>query len=64
VCTKATLNIKEYYHYHGHYFKQLVLDREPGISPASGALKDCGIGLVLKAVGQKVGLAEVSIRMV
>jgi hypothetical protein len=64
VCTAAILDIKAEYQYFGHDVKQLVFDREPGIAPIESALKEKGIDLTLKAVGQKVGLAEVSIRSV
>jgi hypothetical protein len=41
-----------------------VFDREPGIVPSKNALGSQGIELTLKAAGQKVGLAEVSIQLV
>jgi hypothetical protein len=41
-----------------------VFDREPGIVPIEDKLLMNGIELKLKAIGQKVGLAEVSIRLV
>ena len=40
----------------------LIFDREQGIVPLESTLKEYGIKLFLKAAGQKVGLAEVSIR--
>jgi hypothetical protein len=63
-CTKAILDIKADYQMKGRHMKQLVFDREPGIIPSEGLLTSNGIELTLKAAGQKVGLAEVSIRLI
>ena len=63
-CTKAVLQIKSEYQIDGRTMKQLVFDREPGIVPAENELKSKGIELILKAAGQKVGLAEVTIRLI
>jgi hypothetical protein len=41
-----------------------VFDREPGIIPSQEILNNNGIELILKAAGQKVGLAEVSIQLI
>jgi hypothetical protein len=48
----------------GRPMKQLIFDREPGIVPNEATLKSHGIEVTLKAAGQKVGLAEVSIRLI
>jgi hypothetical protein len=42
----------------------LVFDREPGIVPNQDVLNANGIELILKAAGQKGGLAEESIRLI
>lgn len=63
-CTKALLDIKADYQLKGRMMKQLVFDREPGIVPLSDLLSLNGIELILKAAGQKVGLTEVTIRLV
>ena len=41
-----------------------MFDREPGIVPIEDKLLMNGIELKLKAAGQKIGLAEMSIRLV
>jgi len=64
VCTNAILQVKAVYARNRHELKQLVFDREPGIVPIEDELLKCGIELKLKAAGQKVGLAEVSIRLI
>jgi len=64
VCTNAILQVKAGYARNRHELKQLVFDREPGIVPIEDELSKCGIELKLKAAGQKVGLAEVSIRLI
>jgi hypothetical protein len=56
-CTKAILNIKKEYLLYDRTLKQLVFDRKPAVTPAKTALKNEGIELIPKAVGQKVGLA-------
>jgi hypothetical protein len=63
-CTRAIINIKNDYFIHDRNLKQLVFDREPAVVPAENVLKSEGIELITKAAGQKVGLAEVSIRLV
>lgn len=63
-CTKALINIKTYYQNNNRPMKQLVFDREPEIIPTENTLRVNGVELVLKAAGQKVGLAEVSIRLI
>jgi len=63
-CTKGILNIKHDYSLYNSMMKQLVFDREPAVIPTEATLKSEGIELVPKAAGQKVGLAEVSIRLV
>jgi hypothetical protein len=63
-CTKFLLDIKADYQLKGRMMKQLGFDREPGIVPLSNLLSSNGIELILKAAGQKVGLAEVTIRLV
>ena len=63
-CTKGILNIKHDYSLYNRIMKQLVFDREPAVIPTEATLKSEGIELVPKAAGQKVGLAEVSIRLV
>jgi hypothetical protein len=63
-CTKAVLQIKSEYEIEGQTMKQLVFDREPGIVLAENELKSKGIDLILKAAGQKVGLAEVTIHLI
>jgi hypothetical protein len=63
-CTKAIVDIKAHYSLNDRNLKQLVFDREPGIAPSENTLSTHGIELVLKAAGQKVGLAEVSIRLI
>jgi len=60
-CTNAILQIIEAYVRNNYDLKQLVFDREPGIVPIEDKLLMNGIELKLKAAGQKVGLAEVSI---
>jgi hypothetical protein len=63
-CTKAVLQIKSEYEIDSCTMKQLVFDHEPGIVPAENELKSKSIELILKAAGQKVGLAEVTIRLI
>jgi hypothetical protein len=63
-CTNAILEIKGDHQVNGQTTKQIIFDREPGIVPARNSLNANGIELILKAAGQKVGLAEVSIRLV
>jgi hypothetical protein len=63
-CTKAILKVKEAYARNDYELKQLVFDREPGIVPIEDKLLMNGIELKLKAAGQKIGLAEMSIRLV
>lgn len=63
-CTKALLKVQVEYRAKGWTIKQLVFDHEPGIVPAENELKSKGIGLLLKAAGQKVELAEVSIHLI
>jgi hypothetical protein len=63
-CTRALLEVKAEYAAKGKTIKQLVFDREPGIVPSQEILNDNGIELILKAAGQKVGLAEVSIHLI
>jgi hypothetical protein len=63
-CTKAILHGKEVYARNDYELKQLVFDREPGIVPIEEKLLMNGVELKLKAAGQKVGLAEMSIRLV
>ncbi len=63
-CTKALLDIRADYASKGRAIRQLVFDREPGIVPNHDVLNANGIELTLKAAGQKVGLAEVSIRLI
>jgi hypothetical protein len=63
-CTKAILNIRNNYLSKGQVMKTLVFDREPAIVQAENTLNAAGIELMLKAAGQKVGLAEVTIRLI
>jgi hypothetical protein len=63
-CSRAILDIKSDYLMKGRNIKQLAFDREPGIMPSESLLASNGIELILKAAGQKVGLAEVSIRLI
>ena len=63
-CTKTVLNIKSDYDIFGHKLQNITFDREPGIVPAESSLNASGINLKLKAAAQKVGLAEVSIRLI
>jgi hypothetical protein len=64
VCTCAIMQIKAVYARNNHELRQLVFDREPGIVPIEDVLSERGTELKLKAAGQKVGLAEVSIRLI
>jgi hypothetical protein len=64
VCTDAIMQIKAVYARNNHQLNQLVFDCEPGIAPTEDELSKCGIELKLKAIEQKVGLAEVSIRLI
>ncbi len=64
MCKRALLEVKAEYAAKGKTIKQLVFNREPGIVPSQDILNDNGIELILKAAGQKVGLAEVSIRLI
>jgi hypothetical protein len=63
-CTKAILQVKEVYARNDYELKQLVFVRDPGIVPIEDKLLMNGFELKLKVAGQKVGLAEVSIRLV
>jgi len=63
-CTNAILQIKAVYSRNKKELKQLVFDHEPGIMPIEDTLNESGIELKLKAVGQKVGLAKVSIWLI
>ena len=48
----------------GHKLERLTFDRESSIVAAQEDIEARGVKLILKAAGQKVGLAEVSIRLV
>jgi hypothetical protein len=63
-CNKALINIKAYYKNNNREMKKLVFDHELGIMPIEDILKSNGIELSLKAAGQNVGLAKVSIRLI
>jgi len=63
-CISAIMQIKAVYARNKHDLKQLVFDREPGIVPLEDVLIENGIELRLKAAGQKVELAEVTIRLI
>jgi hypothetical protein len=52
------------YHQYGHTLKHLTFDRESALLSAEPHLQDIGVQTEFKAAGQKVGLAEVSIRYV
>jgi exonuclease VII small subunit len=58
------LQIKAIYSRNKKELKQLVYYCEPGIVPIEDTFNENGIELKLKAASQKVGLAEVSIRLV
>jgi len=64
ICTSAIMQVKAVYTRNEQDLKQLVFDREPGIVPLEDVLNENGIELKLKAAGQKVGLAEVTIRLI
>jgi hypothetical protein len=61
-CT-ITMQIKAVYSRNERDLKQLVFNWEPRIIPLEYTLLDNGIELKWKAEGQKVELAEVSIRL-
>jgi hypothetical protein len=63
-CTDAILAVKDDYELKGRKMETLNFDREPGVAPLEGVLKQNGIELILKAAGQKVGLAKVNIRTI
>jgi hypothetical protein len=63
-CTKTILGIKNDYKNKGRILKSVVFDREPAVVPTEEALKEEGIELILKAAGQKVGLAELTICLI
>lgn len=63
-CAKALLDVKAEYQMCGQKMMQLIFDREPGIMPTETLMKAHNIELKLKTAGRKVGLAEVSIRLV
>ena len=63
-CIRGIVNIKSDYLIHDRNMKQLVFDREPSVVSNETVLKSEGIEIVPKAAGQKVGLAEVSIRLI
>ena len=48
----------------GHKLERLTLDRESSIVAAQEDIEARGVKLILRAAGQKVGLAKVSIRLV
>jgi hypothetical protein len=48
----------------GKQLKRLVFDRESAIVAIEPDIEAAGVRLSLKAAGQKVGLAEVSIRLI
>ena len=48
----------------GHKLERLTFDRESSIVAAQEDIEARGVKLVVRAAGQKVGLAEVSIRLV
>ncbi len=58
VCTKAILCVKNDYRTKDQIMKSQVFDREPEIVPTEDALKEGGVKLILKSVGQNVGLVE------
>ena len=47
-----------------HKLERLTFDRESSIVAMQEDIESRGIKLILKAAGQKVGLAEVSIRLI
>ncbi len=63
-CARALLEVKAECAAKGKTIKQLVFNSEPGIVPSQEILNDNGTELILKAASQKVGLAEVSIRLI
>jgi hypothetical protein len=63
-CKSAILAGKTDYGVKGREMKTLTFDREPSVVPLENHLKEHGINLILKAAGQKVGLAEVNIRII
>ena len=63
-CKSAILAVKTDYGLKGREMKTLTFDREPSVVPLENHLKEHGIELILKAAGQKVGLAEVNIRII
>ena len=48
----------------GHRLERLTFDRESSIVAAQEDIEARGVKLILKTAGQKVGLAEVSIRLI
>ncbi len=63
-CTKAILYVKNDYSTKSRILKNLIFDREPVVVPMEEVLKEGGVELILKAAGQKVGLAEVTIHLI
>ena len=56
--------IKEQHNLLEHRLEKLTFDRESSIGAMQEDIEARGIKLILKAAGQKVGLAEVSIRLI
>jgi hypothetical protein len=63
-CTSAILAVKTDYGVKGGEMKTLTFDGKPSVVPLGHYLKEHDIELILKAAGQKVGLAEVNIRII
>jgi hypothetical protein len=61
--TNAVQHVVSTHRVHGHTLKKLVFDRESAIVAAEPDIESTGVQLALKAAGQKVGIAEVTIRI-
>ena len=61
---RAIEYVGEQYGLLGHKLERLTFDRESSIVAAQEDIEARGVKLILKAAGQKVGLAEVSIRLI
>ena len=61
---RATEYVGEQYGLLGHKLERLMFDRESSIVAAQEDIEARGVKLILKAAGQKVGLAEVTIRLI
>jgi hypothetical protein len=63
-CTAALLQVKAECLLYGHAMSMVIFDREMGMTNTKEKMKAEGVQMRFTAMGQKVGLAEVNIRII